>query len=307
MAVSSGGEVGAEEGPASNPDCWYCSGIDAAACPMCSEAKPSEDTRPAVKPEPTTSDATGGKVFPARRFEPPMVQKTVESVNLKLLVEAEDFYARGLPQEALELTNRALRNLEQHFDACEGRGITAMEARPMLKRGEREMFCLGWACSARCCLYGKAYENCVEEIKKFSSVYDGLTDCDQFDASKLAKLERRLLNELPPGVSFVRDMSILQAALEIQLSCKQKVSNGWAPKTVIDHAEKALVGLRPLDAEAFRGLGALRAELLATKSQAELELERWDEAEEDAKEALELDPSNTAAAYLLECAQNEDW
>lgn len=102
-------------------------------------------------------------------------------------------------------------------------------------------------------------------------------------------------------------MVTLQAALEIQISCKQRVSNGWAPKMVVDHIEKALAGLRPISSEVLYGLDSLRASLRATRCQAELELEMWDQAEEDAKIALELDPSLTEASYLLECAENEDW
>lgn len=231
----------------------------------------------------------------------------VESLNLKLLLEAEDLLLEGLPQDALELINRVLRNLERHFDACEGRDVSSLQCRPMMRRGERELFVLAWAVSARCMLCGRAYENCIAEIKKYSELREGLSESGEFDDSRFVQLERRLLTNHSSGSTFINQMDILQAALEIYVNSKKRVSTGWAPKVVIDHTEKALIGLSKLDADVLLGLTSLCAELHIIRAQAELELERWDDAKDDAEKALKLDQGLVEARYLLECAENEEW
>lgn len=285
--------------------CWYCGGIDDAACPMCSPDRAPEDKMAAILGETAAVVGQDGWCPPAGDIfgdNASQAGSNLESYNVQLLVVAEEHLRTGEWSRGLEFARRAVRNLEAHFDRVESGSPQA----PLLKRGEREAFCLARAAVARCLFTGQQYELLVQEVRDFSRIHDHLVESG--DLSRLLLLERKVLDgHVSTDATFVGDLATAAAAVDILLACRQRVKSGAGHKLVMEHVAKALVGLRPMSAEALPGLNQLRANLAATRAQAALELERWEEAKQDALKALELDPALSEAQYMLECAVEEEW
>ncbi|CAE8600096.1 unnamed protein product, partial [Polarella glacialis] len=108
-------------------------------------------------------------------------------------------------------------------------------------------------------------------------------------------------------LTFLGHLTVLGAAAEIACQCRDRVGHGFAPKIVLDHTSKAIQGLRHLQAPVFPGLNSLRAHLHVSRAQAGLELERWEEAKQDATAALDYDPAFREAQYMLKSAEDQEW
>eukprot|EP00747_Dinoflagellata_sp_TGD_P184576 gnl/TRDRNA2_/TRDRNA2_40320_c0_seq1.p1 gnl/TRDRNA2_/TRDRNA2_40320_c0~~gnl/TRDRNA2_/TRDRNA2_40320_c0_seq1.p1 ORF type:complete len:363 (+),score=102.99 gnl/TRDRNA2_/TRDRNA2_40320_c0_seq1:70-1158(+) len=301
-----------EAAPVINSDgCWYCGGIDVEACPVCSSS--SLPLSPEEKVAAGMSESAG--VHGQDGWCPPEDQfldqtrggdrfQTPEEYNMDILLESEEHLRKGDSEKALELTKRATRNLEKHFDNVGG-DPASRSLRAMARRGERELFCLSWAHRARCNLLKADYDMAVFDCKRFDVLYGEILD--DGNGTKLVKQERQLLCHLPSGSSFISHMDILHAALEIALKCRDRVGRGHIPKVVIEHTQKAVDGLKPLCDKTFPGLNSLQAHLHCTRAQAALELQEWDQAKIDAKKALAFDSKFSEAVYMLKAAENEEW
>eukprot|EP00933_Yihiella_yeosuensis_P034363 TRINITY_DN27859_c0_g1_i1.p1 TRINITY_DN27859_c0_g1~~TRINITY_DN27859_c0_g1_i1.p1 ORF type:complete len:308 (+),score=61.78 TRINITY_DN27859_c0_g1_i1:35-925(+) len=291
-------------------DCWYCGGRDAEACPICAPEKetPLEDESAAVLGQdgwccPEEPEDVGSRSK--------WIQTTVEEYNLRILCESEAELCNENYQVALDLTERCCRNLEKHLDAAQPQGILPSTGR----RGEHELFCLSMAHRARCLVPLQYFSRVIDDCKRFGRLYDGILDAGR--PALLHEQETKVLacrrlrscdSESRSRISFIGHMALLGAAVEIAQQSRERVGNGFAPKTVLDHSMKAIEGLRPLDMFAFPGLNSLRAHLYISRAQANLELERWDDAKKDANLALTWDPAaQKAANYLLDSALNQEW
>merc|ERR1719265_3061357 len=145
----------------------------------------------------------------------------------------------------------------------------------------------------------------MEEVKKFKALYE--TVVESGEPTRLHRLEKQLLADHSTDAGFVAHLVNMSAAVEILLTCRERAKNGYVPKIVIDNSQKAIEGLRPMCDEALPGLNMLRASLHCVRAHAEMELEMWDDALEDAELALMCDPNSKEAEYMKDCAENEDW
>uniref|UniRef100_A0A7S2BPS8 KIF-binding protein n=1 Tax=Alexandrium andersonii TaxID=327968 RepID=A0A7S2BPS8_9DINO len=177
--------------------------------------------------------------------------------------------------------------------------------RPFLRRGERELLALAFAHRGRCHLLKQDYRQVIDDTKRFIRLYEMLID--EGNLAAMHEHEKKVLSTHEPGATFIGNMPLLSAACEIANQCRERVGNGFAPKVVLEHSRKAIEGLEPLDFMVFPGLNALRAHLHVTRAHAALELERWEEAKEDAEMALACDPSFKEAEYMKQSAENEEW
>lgn len=291
-----------------DPNCWYCNGVDSAACPMCNPSDESEDKPNAIKAETNAVLGQDGWHAPeGDRFGPPpateSISNSLEAPNMKILCKAEDCLQNGNVQKALELAVTVLKNIDAHMTQLKGQ--VDFNGSSLVKRGEMETLCLGCAVVARCYFCAKRFEAGMEQVKKFSSLYEMVVDAG--DPARLHKLEKDLLEDCSPNAAFVTHLFNMSAAAEILLTCRERVKNGYAPKIVMDNSQKAIEGLRPMCNEALPGLNFLRAGLHCVRAHAALELEMWDEAMEDADLALLCDPDCKEAEYMKECAENQEW
>lgn len=280
--------------------CWFCHGQDDEVCPVCTVAKTDKMEE---------SGALCGQDGWCSLEDPEELSKksgwqvtTIEGFNLKLLCQAEDLLRKEDAEGAFDLANRVCRNLEKHLDAVEGRSTKDATVRALLRRGEREVFCLSFSERARCLLLKQDFKQVVEDCNRYSRVLETVTE--KGDVKLLHQHEKKIMKE---GRSALGNIPILGAAAEIAHQCRDRVAHGFGPKLVLDHSQRALNGLQALERRAFPGLDALRAHLHVTRAQALLELERWEEAKEEAKTALELDRKVKEADYMLQCAERQEW
>lgn len=302
---------------ADDEGCWYCNGINEFSCPVCApETKLGKTERAqAIKSE--TTAVYGQDGWCLDEYEDPSKKKTPdtpEEYNLKLLVDAEEELQKGNAKKARELADRAVKNLEKHFNASQGFGpdddltnvkTAAPKSRPMVRRGEKEMLALAYAHVVRCYLLEQKYTEGIEKSKIFARIYEGVVN--DGNPIRLHKQERKVLWAYKPGTSFLGHIAIVRAAMEIAVQARERVGQGFAPKTVMDHTQKAIDGIAPLDATVFHGLNSLRANLHVTRAHAALEQGRWEEAKQDAQLALDNDPKFREAEYMLQSAEDEEW
>lgn len=269
--------------------CWYCHGLNE-ACLVCS----AEQT-----PESRTSAGQDGWVHPAPwESEQKRCAGTHEVVNLRLLTESEEFLRRRLWREAHDIVNRVVRSLENHDASWNEDRVMSMAS------GEREALCLAFAQRARCLLLKHDYDEAIGDCKRFSLLYSEIMK--DGDSERLHHQERQILH-FSPGRTFLGDIVTLRAALEIVVQCRRRVEEGFAPKLVVDHTAKALIGVGRLEFTSFPGLEVLQAHLHCTRAQAALELRNWVDARQDAEFALALDPNFLEAGYLRQAAIDEEW
>lgn len=310
-ARARGGACGMGEGtaeaqaPAGDECCWYCGGTNPDTCPVCSTAK-VEDRADAVRNETAEVIGQDGWCCPEDiGFEERVKAASPEAYNLKLLSESESHLRDGDWQRALELSERACRNLELHIQAAEGKANVPGQFRPFLRRGEQELLALCFAHRGRCYLLKQDYLQVIDDVKRFARLYEMIVEGGT--PAAMHDHEKKVLSTHEPGATFIGNMPLLAAACEIANQCRDRVGNGFAPKVVLEHSRKAIDGLEPLDFMVFPGLNALRAHLHVTRAHAALELERWEDAKEDAELALACDPTFKEAEYMKQSAENEEW
>merc|ERR1712232_1423018 len=112
------------------------------------------------------------------------------------------------------------------------------------------------------------YGALVDDCKVFGCVYDDIVDGGHPD--RLHKQEQKLfgMTTTADEASFLDHITLLGAAGEIASQCRERVGNGYAPKTVLVHTLKAIEGLRPLSAQIFPGLQSLRAHIHVSRAHA---------------------------------------
>jgi len=206
---------------------------------------------------------------------------------MQILGHAEELLRRREPEAAFEECNRCCRSLEKN---------------PEPRRGELEVLCLALAQRARCCLIREDYLMVVDDCKRFGRIYEEVLESGNPDL--LHEREKVLLG---PATTAIGHLTVLGAAAEIAVQCRDRVGAGFAPKVVRDHAMKAIVGLKSLDKAAFPGLDSLRAHICISRAQAALELEKWEEAREDSLAALAYNPDFREAQYMLQAAERQEW
>eukprot|EP00418_Pyrodinium_bahamense_P024182 CAMPEP_0179143052 /NCGR_PEP_ID=MMETSP0796-20121207/68769_1 /TAXON_ID=73915 /ORGANISM="Pyrodinium bahamense, Strain pbaha01" /LENGTH=297 /DNA_ID=CAMNT_0020843027 /DNA_START=33 /DNA_END=926 /DNA_ORIENTATION=- len=297
--------MGGEEATDDDASCWYCGGANPETCPVCCTPQ-AEDREEAIRKESAAVIGQDGWVCPEDAdLEAQRKAASPEAYNLKLLCESESHLHNGEWEAALELSDRCCRNLELHVEACEGAVAAPGQMRPFLRRGERELLALAFAHRARCHLLKQDYRMVILDGKRFVKLYEWIVEGG--NPATMHQQEKQVLNALDPGAAFMGNMPLLAAACEIANQCRERVGNGFAPKVVLEHTRKAIEGLEPLDFMVFPGLNSLRAHLYITRAHAALELERWEEAKEDAELALACDPSFKEAEYMKQSAENEEW
>mmetsp|Transcript_37540 Transcript_37540/g.69977 ORF Transcript_37540/g.69977 Transcript_37540/m.69977 type:complete len:288 (+) Transcript_37540:67-930(+) len=276
--------------------CWLCEGRDSAACVICGP--------PAVANACGQSSARVGQdgwcCDDARdeRFGN-WTHATVEEINLQLLRDSEALLQASGAEvpEALERAELCCRNMEERLTDARARLRSYEEA----NSGEPELLALALGQRVRCKLFAQQYAAVVEDSKKFARVHEEI-------ASATTDILKRFVKEVSPsGTLGVDQIEIVGAAAELALQCRDRVSRGFSPKLVLDHATKAVNGLHSLQETEFPGLGHLRAHIYTSRAQACLELEMWAQAKQDASAALECDASLAEAKYFLKAAESESW
>lgn len=301
--------------------CWACGGLDSSACVVCNIPEPgavNEIEESSSDNEDPINDRQDSQAHPleVQKEDPkqesvglnPLMMQLVDNprdYNLSLLVQSEGYLHNNNWETALELTNRCCRNLEKHIAACDGQGFQPGETLPLIYRGERELLCLAFAHRSRCFLLKQDYVQVIDDCKRFSRFCEGVFEGGNPEIMR--KFEQDVISDYASGSTFLGQMPIIGAAAEIANQCRERVGSGWAPKLVLDHTQKAISGLEPLNFRIFPGLNSLRAHLHVTRAHACLELEMWDDAKIDAEAALACDPQFTEAQYMLESAENEEW
>ncbi|CAE7507696.1 unnamed protein product [Symbiodinium natans] len=275
--------------------CWLCEGRDSAACVICgppSVAQTCGQTSTLVGQDGWCCDDSRDERFGNWTYS------SVEDINLQLLSDSEALLRQGDASGSFERAEQCSRGMEERLS--EGRGGRLDFQAAAAKPGELEMLCLGQVQRIRSSLAQQNYPRVVEDTKKFSKLHEEIVSGGAPDI--LHKFEKQVT-----GALVVDHIEVLGAAAELAIQCRDRVARGYAPKTVLDHASKAVTGLQPLPANDFPGLGFLRAHLHVSRAQAYLELELWEQAKEDASAAMRCDPSVPEARYLLKAAECESW
>ncbi|CAJ1344012.1 unnamed protein product [Effrenium voratum] len=249
--------------------CWLCEGRDSSACVICGPERPVEEGASLLGQDGWCCQEDSEARFGG------WTKTTTEDLYWELLLETEALL-RSDSNLALERAERCARNLEQ-----------------LSSDQVAQLRCLAYAQLARCHLARQEYTLLVEDCKRYARLRE--------------EAEGSLLEKFEAEVAPLGPLATLGAAAELATSCRAAVTDGFAPKVVLDHASRALSGVQLLPLSAFPGLPALRAHLYASRCQACLELEKWREAKQDATSALQCDPDMKEAKYLLRAAESESW